>query len=320
MGEVSSSSPVRERGTTRSVVEGGDSQTVERSSPSTRLRPAVPLPLAGEELRSVRHAITAAAARITSATPRLDAELLMAHALGATREAVILRHLDDLTPAGFAELVERRVAHEPVAYIVGTRAFWTIDLHVGPGALIPRADSETLLEAAVAHFGDRSPGRILDLGTGPGTLLLAALDQWAGATGLGIDRSPDALRQARGNADRLGLAARAAFRAGDWADGIDERFDLVLANPPYIATGDALPQEVSDHEPAGALYAGTEGLDAYRLLVPQLPRLLAPGGAAVVEIGATQAAAVSALATAAGLHVAVRQDLGGRDRCLVLTP
>lgn len=269
---------------------------------------------------NVRKAIAAAAARIPSATPRLDAELLMAHALGVTREAVILRHLDDRTPAAFAALVERRVAHEPVAYITGTRAFWTIDLHVAPGVLIPRADSETLLEAAVAHFGGRSPARILDFGTGPGTLLLAALDQWPGATGLGIDRSPEALAQARSNAERLGLAPRAAFRPGDWADGVDERFDLVLANPPYVATGASLPPEVSGYEPAGALYAGSDGLDAYRELIHQLPRLLSAGGAAAVEIGSTQAAAVGALARTAGLNVDVRQDLGNRDRCLLLTP
>ncbi len=244
----------------------------------------------------------------------------MAHALGVTREAVILRHLDGPAPAAFDASVERRVAHEPVAYITGTRAFWTIDLHVGPGVLIPRADSETLLEAAVAHFGARSPVRILDLGTGPGTLLLAALDQWPDATGVGIDRSPEALAQARSNAERLGLGKRATFRPGDWADGVEERFDLILANPPYIATNDPLPPEVSAYEPAEALYAGADGLDAYRVLIPQLPRLLAPGGAAAVEIGSTQAAAVGALARAAGLNVDIRRDLGNRDRCLLLTP
>ncbi len=273
-------------------------------------------------MNSIRTSLARTAAQLeqVSATPRLDAELLMAHALGVTREAVILRHLDDPAPVGFAALIERRVAHEPVAYITGTRAFWTIDLHVGPGVLIPRADSETLLEAAVAHFGRRSPTRILDLGTGPGTLLLAALDQWPGATGLGIDRSPEALAQARSNAERLGLAKSATFLPGDWTRDIDERFDLVLANPPYIATDDLLPPEVSAYEPAGALYAGADGLDAYRVLVPQFPRLLAPGGAAAVEIGATQAAALGALARVVGLTVDIRQDLGGRDRCLLLTP
>ena len=292
--------------------------TVAPPLPSAAAR-LPPSPQRGEG-EVVRAALVTATARITSATPRLDAELLMAHALGVTREAVILRHLDDAAPATFVVLVERRVRYEPVAYITGTRAFWTIDLRVGPGALIPRADSETLLEAAAAHFGARSPRRILDLGTGPGTLLLAALDQWPDAIGLGVDRSPEALTQAIANAGRLALAGRAAFRSGDWAEGIDERFDLVLANPPYIATDDPLPAEVSAYEPAGALYAGADGLDAYRVLVPQLPRLLAFGGTAAVEIGLTQATAMGALARAAGLNVNVHQDLGGRDRCLLLTP
>lgn len=149
----------------------------------------------------------------TSDTPRLDAELLMAHALGITREDLLLRHLDAPAPAAFEALLARRLAHEPIAYITGTRAFWTIDIVVGPGALIPRADSETLIEAAIDHFGAGGPARILDLGTGPGTLLLAALAQWPQAAGLGIDRSEAALAMARHNADRLALADRATSRS-----------------------------------------------------------------------------------------------------------
>jgi release factor glutamine methyltransferase len=241
----------------------------------------------------------------------------MAHALGASREDLLFRHLDDPEPAGFAELLARRLAHEPVAYITGARAFWTIELAVGPGALVPRADSETLLEAAVEHFGDRDPAAILDLGTGPGTLLLAALDQWPQATGLGIDRSPEALAMARANADRLGLAPRARFVEGDWAAGIDSRFDLVLANPPYIGPSEPLPPEVRDHEPPTALYAGPDGLDAYRAIVPDLPRLLARGGVAILEIGHTQAEAVGALVAAAGLGWSLRRDLARRPRAIV---
>ncbi|RDE04505.1 peptide chain release factor N(5)-glutamine methyltransferase [Sphingomonas aracearum] len=270
--------------------------------------------------RRVREALGAAAGRFTfSATPRLDAELLMAHALGVSRERLLLRHLDDPAPHAFAALVERRADQEPVAYITGSRAFWTIDLAVGPGALVPRADSETLIEAAVDHFGARMPARILDLGTGPGTLLLAALDQWPAASGLGVDRSTEALAMAQGNAVRLGSATRAVFRIGDWAAGIDERFDLVLANPPYIGTGEPLPPEVRGWEPAGALFAGADGLDDYRRIVPDLPRLLAPGGAAVLEIGASQEAAVSALLRQAGLEVNVRHDLAGHPRALIAT-
>ncbi|MEG3145000.1 peptide chain release factor N(5)-glutamine methyltransferase [Sphingomonas sp. RT2P30] len=266
----------------------------------------------------MRRALAEAAARFTfSQTARLDAELLMAHALGVSREALLLRHLDDPVPDGFAALVARRAAHEPIAYIIGTRAFWTIDLAVGPGVLIPRADSETLIEAAIDHFGDRAPARILDLGTGPGTLLLAALDQWPAATGLGIDASDAALACARDNATRLGMTDRVAFRHDDWAAGVAEQFDLVLANPPYIGTSEPLPDEVRAHEPAAALFAGLDGLDAYRIIAPQLPALLAPGGVAIVEIGATQAEAVTALLAAQGLTVALRHDLAGRPRALV---
>jgi release factor glutamine methyltransferase len=244
--------------------------------------------------------------------------LLLAHALGISRERMLLEGLNaGSLPPEFDGLMARRLAHEPVAYITGRKAFWTIELAAGPGVLIPRPDSETLIEAAVAHFGDRAPATVLDLGTGPGTLLLAALDQWTGATGLGVDASAEALAYARRNAEALGMAERAVLLRGDWAADIAERFDLVLCNPPYIAAGEALPPGVRDHEPGAALFAGADGLDDYRVIAGQLPRLIAPGGVACVEIGSTQAAAVSALFAEAGLRVAVRRDLGGRDRCLV---
>ena len=183
---------------------------------------------------------------------------------------------------------------------------------------MPRPDSETLIDAAVERFGPRGPATILDLGTGPGTLLLAALDQWPQARGLGIDRSEDALAYARRNAARLGLGDRTELRLGDWGEGIEGRFDLVLANPPYVAADADLPPDVADHEPAAALFAGADGLDDYRRLAPQLPRLIAPGGIACVEIGAGQKQAVAALFGAAGLRVASRDDLAGVARCLVL--
>lgn len=267
----------------------------------------------------LRTALADATARFGfSPTARLDAELLMAHALGIDRNALLL-DMDRPVPATFAGLVERRAAHEPVAYITGTRGFWTIDLSVGPGALVPRPDSETLLIAALAHFGSRAPATVLDLGTGPGTLLLAALDEWP-ARGIGVDRSAQALAYATSNAVTLGVAHRTAFVRGDWAAAIDARFDLVLANPPYIGTDEPLPDEVRRHEPGSALFAGTDGLDDYRLLAGQLARLIAPGGCAAVEIGHTQAAAVAALFDAAGLDSVVHRDLGQRDRCLLVTP
>ena len=259
---------------------------------------------------------------MVSDTPRLDAELLMAHAIGVARGDMLLRHLDATTPVEFAGLVERRMGHEPVAYITGTRDFWAIILSVGPGVLIPRPDSETLIEAAIGHFGTHvgvcAPATVLDLGTGSGALLLAALDHWSDACGVGIDASAAALATARANADRLGLGGRATFRSGGW-DGTGAAFDLILCNPPYVEAGAKLAREVRDWEPAAALFAGADGLDEYRAIAPVLRAQMAVGGVAAVEIGAGQAASAGALFEQAGFTVAVRRDLGGRDRVLVLT-
>ncbi|MGC6399874.1 peptide chain release factor N(5)-glutamine methyltransferase [Sphingomonas sp. FW199] len=268
---------------------------------------------------TVRAALAAATARLgaISDTARLDAELLMAHALGVSRSDVMLRHLDEAAPDAFDALIERRMALEPVAYITGTRDFWTITLAVGPGVLIPRPDSETLIEAAVERFsGGPGPRHILDLGTGPGTLLLAALAEWPEATGIGVDVSEAALAFARANGARI-APDRAAWRLGNWTDGIEGTFDLILCNPPYIGTGEAIGAEVRAHEPAGALFAGTDGLDAYRRIIPELSRLLAPGGAAVLEIGWTQGDAVAAMIRDAGMTPAMRRDLAGRPRAII---
>jgi release factor glutamine methyltransferase len=236
--------------------------------------------------------------------------------LGITRDRLILDPPEHV-PAGFAALIERRLAHEPLAYITGTRDFWTITLAVGPGVLIPRPDSETLIEAALEHFNAASPATILDLGTGPGTLLLAALYEFQNAQGLGVDASAVALDYARRNADALCLSRQASFEQGDWGEGLTGCYDLILCNPPYVESDAALSPEVMN-EPHSALFAGPEGLDDYRSLAPQIARLLAPGGCACVEIGYTQAEAVSALFAAQGLSVAVKRDLGGRDRCLMV--
>lgn len=271
-------------------------------------------------MNDVRAALIAAtqALSASSETPRLDAELLMAHSLATSREAMLLGQLDRDVPAHFAELVVRRARHEPIAYIIGVRDFWTLSLSVTPDVLIPRPDSETLIEAAIASFAGRTPASILDLGTGSGALLLAALTVWDQAHGVGVDASAAALRIAAENATRLGLAARASFQLGDWGEGLSGPFDLILCNPPYVETGAQLTEDVAAHEPAAALFAGVEGLDDYRRLVPQLPGLLSADGIVALEIGSGQAAAVTALAATSGLHATCFDDLGGRNRCLVL--
>ena len=255
----------------------------------------------------------------TSDTPRLDAELLMSAALGIGRDKLILDPPNVVAPEAFADMVARRRTGEPVAYITGHRAFWTIDLEVGPGALIPRPDSETLIAAAVEHFsGTPGPARILDLGTGPGTLLLAALDEWPTATGIGVDASPIALSYAQRNAERLGLAGRAAFQIGDWAAGLKTRFDLILCNPPYVATGAETGPGVADFEPPEALFAGADGLDDYRRLAPMVAPLLGKGGLAAIEIGYDQGESAAALFAAAGHVPGLARDLANRPRALLI--
>lgn len=257
----------------------------------------------------------------TSDTARLDAELLMAHALGLSRSDLLLRHMRAAPPAAFASLLARRQAHEPVAYILGRQEFFGLDFVVSPAVLIPRGDSEVLVEAALAARPDAR--RVLDCGTGSGALLLAALAHLPEATGIGIDRSPAALAVAAANAARLVLAGRARMAVADWeapgwTEALGGPFDLILANPPYVETMADLAPSVRAHEPAGALFAGPEGLDAYRLLVPQLPVLLAPGGVALVEIGAAQADAVGAIAATAGLCATLHRDLANLPRALQL--
>jgi release factor glutamine methyltransferase len=256
----------------------------------------------------------------SSDTSRLDSELLMAEALHIDRDRLILSPPDRQVPKRFWDMVERRKSGEPVAYITGRRAFWNIELHLGPGVLVPRPDSEVLIASAIEHFeGTEGPKRILDLGTGPGTLLLAALDVWPGATGLGIDSSRQALSYASANARRLGFEDRLKLMQGDWAAGLLETFDLILCNPPYIAEDAELGPGVREFEPDEALFAGKEGLDAYRALGPQLAGLLEKGGLAAVEIGFDQADSVTPLLVRDGLQARVAQDFAGRPRALLLT-
>ena len=273
-------------------------------------------------MKPIARALADAARQLseTSDTARLDAELLMAEALHIDRDKLILAPPDRTIPKRFWTMVKRRTKGEPIAYITGRRAFWNIDLHVGPGVLVPRPDSEVLIASAIEHFdGTGGPTRILDLGTGPGTLLLAAIDVWPGATGVGIDVSRQAMSYAAANARRLGFEKRVKLKIGDWAQGIEESFDLVLCNPPYVAEGAELGRGVREYEPDEALFAGQSGLEAYRALAPQLPRLLNKGGLAAVEIGHDQASAVTALLERDGLHARVVNDLAEQPRAVLLT-
>lgn len=272
-------------------------------------------------MKAVNRALAEAARTIAevSVTARLDAELLMAEAFGIDRDRLLLSPPQREVPKRFWAMVERRQKGEPVAYITGRRAFWDIELHVGPGVLVPRPDSEVLIASAIEHFaGTAGPKRILDLGTGPGTLLLAALDVWPNSTGLGIDKSRKALSYAGANARRLGLDERATFKAGDWAKGVAGPFDLVLCNPPYVREDAELGVGVREYEPDEALFAGGDGLDAYRVLGPQLPALVADGGLAAVEIGFDQAKAVPEMLSLGGLSASVANDLEGRPRAVLL--
>ena len=270
---------------------------------------------AGEAIRAATETLAS-----VSDTARLDAEWLMAHALGVSRSDMLLRHMREPAPEGFATLIARRARHEPVAYITGTAEFYGLTLAVTPATLIPRGDSETLIEAARKHGG--AQGRALDLGTGSGALLLAVLANREGWEGIGIDASEDALAVAERNAAALGLTQRSAWHHRNWhtpgwTEGLGS-FDLILCNPPYVEEDAQLDPQVRDHEPASALFAGPEGLDDYRVLIPQLRALLNPDGIAILEIGANQAEAVGALATASGFATRLRRDLAGRPRALIL--
>lgn len=265
--------------------------------------------------------MAAAALASTSDTPRLDAEWLMAAALGATRSQLLLNHLRGSVPAGFAALLERRLTHEPVAYILGEQEFFGLTLRVTRDVLIPRSDSEVLVEAALAARPDART--VLDCGTGSGALLLAVLANLPAATGMGIDRSLAALAVAQDNAARLGLAERAKMVSADWhepdwARDLGGPFDLILANPPYVEDDAVLAPDVRNHEPAAALFAGPDGLDDYCVLIPHMLKILNPGGMALVEIGHAQAYAVSAIAEANGMTADLQHDLAGRPRVLKL--
>jgi release factor glutamine methyltransferase len=256
-------------------------------------------------------------------TPELDARVLVANAAGVTSGEVVLRGDLALSPnaeARLADAVARRLAREPVARILGRREFWGLIFDLGADTLVPRPETETLVECVLADLRDRgiAAPRIADLGTGSGAILLALLSELPAARGVGVERAPGAASTARRNAARLGFADRALVTLGDWAAPLAPAgFDVVVSNPPYIASVElaGLDPEVRHHDPRAALDGGPEGLDAYRALLPSAAAALAPGGLLALEIGETQAADVARLADAAGLHeISVAHDLAGRPR------
>lgn len=261
--------------------------------------------------------------------PELDARLLIGFALGLDHGALAVQSERRLTPAeadAVSALAARRLAREPVARIVGSREFWSLPLALNPDTLVPRPETETLVEAALAALdrdGPRDrPLRIVDFGTGSGALLLALLSELPAAWGVGTDISAAALACARRNAHVLGYAARAAFLACDYGAGLSGSFDLLVANPPYVVRADiaGLAPEVARFDPMRALDGGIDGLDGYRSAARDASRLLAPRGIAVLELGVGQGAAVTSLMEAAGFTVCdpPRTDLAGIPRALTL--
>lgn len=292
---------------------------LERGRSALRLRGA-------EDVATVRRRVAQAFRSAGLESPELDARVLVAHAFGLGRTA-LFSAAERLLSVEEAEtvmtLAGRRLAREPVARIVGRKEFWGLEFDLTPAALVPRPDSETVVEAALAAVdaggSRRRPLKIADLGTGSGALLIALLCELPAAWGIGTDLSPEAAKVARDNAARLGCGGRAAFAACDFSRACAGGFDLVVCNPPYIPSGEiaALDPEVRDHDPRLALDGGSDGLTAYRMLAGDVRRLLASRGQFVVEVGAGAAPAVTALFTTAGLRIAARRaDLAGVVRAL----
>lgn len=286
-----------------------------------------PVPTRAVMLRQVRDRLAAGGVD----EPEADARALLLEATGLALLDLITGAgdaLDEGAAARLEGLVVRRLAGEPVGRIRGQRLFWGLPIRLSVGTLEPRHDSEALIEEALLRFKTRRGEalRVLDLGTGSGCLLLALLSEWPMARGLGIDLSDDAVRTASANAALNGLDGRSIFRTGSWTTAVSKAesragFDLVISNPPYIPAGEiaALAPEVRSHDPRLALDGGPDGLNAYRVIIPALAGLIAPGGGAVLEIGAGQEGDVSALAREAGFsRINTRRDLGGRVRAIGL--
>ena len=282
------------------------------------------------EAVTLNQAFAGAAAALRQAgidTPELDARLLLCHAAGLSHEAYAANAggaVQPATLARFGAAIDRRLRREPVSRITGTREFYGRPFGIAPQALDPRPDTETLIEAALALVERRGWREkkltVLDLGTGTGCILITLLAELPHAEGIGTDLSPGALALAAANAERLGVGARATFVSADWLDGIGGTYDLILSNPPYLASGEiaGLAQEVAGYDPLLALDGGVDGLDAYRRIAARASEVLAEGGRLLVEIGAGQAADVQDIVRAAGLEAdadhAVSRDLAGRPR------
>jgi len=256
---------------------------------------------------------------------RFEARLLLCHVMDVGTQVLIgypEREVVDEQFSMLERLLSRRLSREPMSHILGEREFWSLPFKVTKDTLTPRPDSETLIESVLTHFPNKDQAlKVLDLGTGTGCLLLSTLSEYKNASGLGGDICPAALAVAKENANNLKLSEQSEFKVGDWAQGIDETFDLVLSNPPYIPERDRkdLDPEVKDHEPDTALFAGVDGLDDYKQLAGVLPKLLNDQGKAVIELGIGQACDVTNLMIGAGLEVIDQtKDLGGIIRCLVI--
>ncbi len=285
--------------------------------------PERPAPASAQKAaRSWQQLMARAARRLGAAgisTPMRDARALMAAAAGISPDRALLEAARDAPPqqaARFEQLLQRRLAREPVSHILGWREFFGRRFHVGPAVLDPRPETETLVLAAL----ERPFRTLLDLGTGSGCILLSLLAERPDTHGTGADISPEALAIARGNARALGLQERAQFVESNWGQALEGRYDLIVSNPPYISSREmaALQPEVARHEPALALHGGPDGLDPLRALLHDIPRLLAPGGWLIVEIGPTQGPAAAALVRGAQLEdVRIGHDLDGRARIVM---
>jgi len=283
--------------------------------------------LAGQSVETARRTLTARFKSAAIDSAELDARILIGAALGLDLTGVIAAASRLLTAdesKRIEEFAQRRLGGEPVARILGVKEFWGLPLKLSAATLVPRPDTETVVELALeivrAGFPLHHQLRIADLGTGSGAILLALLSELPDACGFGTDISVAALRTASGNAGRLGLAGRAAFVACDYAAALSGPFDLIVSNPPYIRSADiaGLATEVRNHDPLLALDGGPDGLDAYRAIIPQAAALLAPGGTLVVEAGQGQSGQIQGLMTAAGLTLdwPVKADLAGVRRAV----